>query len=74
MDWGCVLEIMRNRSFGPKWINWILIWLHYAKIYVLANGEPVEEIICKRGLGEGDPLSSLLFVLVVEDLIYCSHE
>lgn len=59
---------MRNRGFGPKWINWILIWLQSAKISILANRDPGKEIICKRGLKQDDPLSPLLFVLVVEGL------
>lgn len=59
---------MRNNSFGPKWINWILIWLHYAKISILANGKLGKEIVIKRGFRKGDLLSPLLFVLVVKGL------
>lgn len=49
VDLDRVLKIMRNRGFGPKWINWVTIWLHSAKVAVLTNGELEKEIICKRG-------------------------
>lgn len=59
---------MRNMGFGPKRVNWITIWLHSTKIAVLTNGETEKEIVCKRDLMQGDPLSPLLFVLVAEGL------
>lgn len=39
--------------------------LGLTKVIVLINGEAEKEIICKRGLMQGDPLSSLPFTQMV---------
>lgn len=68
VDWACVTGILRQRGFGSRWIHWINVWPYSTKVCVLINGKSRKVIVCKRGLRQGDPLSSLLFVLVVEGL------
>ena len=53
-----------------SWIAWIRLWLQTAKVILLVNDIQGREIARKRGLGQGNRLSSLIFVLVAEGLQY----
>lgn len=68
VGWDCLKEVLRARGFGPHWQAWIDIWLKSAKVQVLANSLNGKEIVCKRGLQQGDLLSPSMFVLVVDRL------
>lgn len=45
VELACIIEILRNRGFGSKWINWITIWLHSTKIFILTNWVSGNEIV-----------------------------
>jgi len=67
-EWDCLLQTLSSIGFRPKWLSWIKVWLHSAKLSVLVNGSPGKMIKCRRGLRQGHPLSPLLFILVVDGL------
>ncbi|GJX77347.1 hypothetical protein Tco_0324158 [Tanacetum coccineum] len=46
----------------------ILTCLSSSRASLLVNGSPTSEFSIKRGLGQGDPLSPFLFILVMEGL------
>ncbi|XP_071713038.1 uncharacterized protein [Rutidosis leptorrhynchoides] len=55
-------------GFGDKWRQWIFSCLKLALILILVNGSPTKEFTLGRGIHQGDPLSSFLFILTTEGL------
>nr|KAJ0215250.1 hypothetical protein LSAT_V11C300110250 [Lactuca sativa] len=55
-------------GFDNRWIKLIFACLNSAKVFVLINGNAAKEFKLHRGVRQGDPLSSFLFIIVVEAL------
>jgi hypothetical protein len=59
--WPCLLEVLQQIGFSRRWTNWISLLLSTASTNVLVNGRPGRRIA-------QDPISPMLFVLVMEVL------
>ncbi|GKD64091.1 RNA-directed DNA polymerase, eukaryota, reverse transcriptase zinc-binding domain protein [Tanacetum coccineum] len=66
--WDYLDDILKSFGFGDTWHSWVSGCLNSAKESVLINRSPTSEFQFHKGLKQGEPLSSFLFILVMERL------
>jgi hypothetical protein len=66
--WGFLLDILQHFGFSRQWTNCVSLMLSSASTKMMLNGLPGRRVCHGRGLRQGDPLSPMLFVIVMEAL------
>jgi len=66
LEWNFMFECLKEYNFGSYITNWIKILYNDPSFIVKNNGWLSESICMKRGVRQGCPVSSLLFILCVE--------
>jgi hypothetical protein len=61
-----MLYVLKRCDFGARWRDWIAHCISIVCFSININGLPSGFFLSSRGLRQGDPLSTLLFVLVME--------
>nr|GEU45119.1 putative RNA-directed DNA polymerase, eukaryota, reverse transcriptase zinc-binding domain protein [Tanacetum cinerariifolium] len=68
VSWKYLDFMLHNLGFSLTWRAWIKACLYSSRTSILANGSLTLEFLVKRGLRQGDLLSPLLFIIVMEGL------
>ena len=66
VNWEALLDLLRRMGFGASWCKWIRTCISTVQFLVLVNRSPVEFFGSSRGLRQGDPLSPMLFLVMME--------
>jgi hypothetical protein len=68
VNWEFLLYLLQRCGFLEKWRRWIYFCISTVRFSILVNGSPCGFFPSSRGIRQGDPLSPLLFVIVMEAL------
>ena len=66
VNWEALLKLLKKMGFGKKWCNWIRTCISTMQFSVLVNGSSANFFGSSRGLRQGDPLSPMLFLVMME--------
>ena len=70
LEWEFLFKTLKFYNFGPTFIKWIRTTYKSPSISIKNNGWLSESFEMKRGVRQGCPISSLLFILTAEILAH----
>ena len=68
VNWDALFYLLDRMGFGVKWRGWIKACITTVRFSIIVNGSPVGFFGSSHGSRQGDPLSPLLFLLIMEVL------
>lgn len=68
MSWGDLIHIMIELGFPQIFVNWTMACINTVSYKFYINDITSKILQAKKGLRQGDPISPMLFVLVMEYL------
>lgn len=66
--WIYIQKILAAFGYSPPWVRWVMNIVSSTFLSILVNGIPSRPFNPSGGIHQGDPLSTFLFVLMVEGL------
>ncbi|XP_060210446.1 uncharacterized protein LOC132637365 [Lycium barbarum] len=68
VEWVFVEQVLGGLNFPKMFVNWIMACLRIVSYSIIVNGTPTTPFEARKGLRQGDSMSPLLFVIVMEYL------
>ena len=68
MNWSFLLQTLRMKGFSSKWCQWIVRATQEGSVAVKVNDEIGRYFQTKKGVRQGDPMSPILFNILVDIL------
>ena len=68
VSWDFLMYMLQRCGFSEKWRKWIRYCISTIKFSILINGSPSNFFGSSKRLQQGDPLSPLLFDIVMKAL------
>ena len=68
VKWPFLQQALRMKGFAQEWCNWIMQFVQGESVGVRVNDDIGHYFQTKKGLRQGDPLSPILFNIVVDML------
>lgn len=69
VEWDIFKALMLKLGCAEKWVKLLMYYISSVSYQVIINGEAKGRIKPSRGLRQGDPLSTFLFIICTEALI-----
>ena len=66
VNWEALLDLLKRMGLGVRWCRWIRACISTVQFLVLFNRSPTDFFGSSRGLRQGDPLSPILFLVMME--------
>ena len=66
VNWEALRDLLKRMGFGVKWCKWIRTCISTVQFFVLINGSLADFFGSSRGLRQGDPLSLMLFLILID--------
>ncbi|WVZ49681.1 LOW QUALITY PROTEIN: hypothetical protein U9M48_001018, partial [Paspalum notatum var. saurae] len=68
VSWDFLQQALRMKGFSPKWCSWVQAYVQGGNVGIKVNDHIGPYFQSKKGLRQGDPLSPILFNIVVDML------
>ena len=68
MEWSFIKVVLEHFKFPTSFVNLVMECISSSSVAILLNGAPLDSFSPSRGLRQGDPLSSYIFILCMEFL------
>eukprot|EP00253_Pinus_taeda_P016024 PITA_16024 len=68
LNWNYIKKVLLAFGFDHNWVRWVMALVTSSSFSILVNGSPFKTFKPSRSLGQGDPLSPFLFILMMEGL------